>query len=467
MDVQIRTRLLAAALADHDGLAAALGAAKEAEAWLQGAEEPITIDWNRTLAPWGEALLAQILPAPVIESTVEPEAAADVAPAEVFAAAAEPRENGDDTRSEPAPAAAETVAPSRPRAPGASPSWLGATVAAAQSIVARGQPITPATIAVELAIGSATAGWRLREMVKAGRATVSGGGKAIRYHLADTIPGVADRPARPVEEPVQPPEPAPAAEPATPELETGDDARSGKDDLAEPGPEPEFAPGAAEGQVTGSGEPVWLADTMAAARMVEARDGEIKSRLLAATLGINTEAASYRLSQMVKAGLAMHAGVRAWARYRLAEAAPAAPGPDPADIGEAPAAAAPEPEIDLPSAPVAVVPPQDPAAMPADPAAAPTVPPPAAPRPRPAVLIGRNARPVPPPPVIRPAAAMRTTMDDVVAFLRGRGLQVSGGPRGFVYQGLQMSAPELLKTANMIREGLRKPPLIVDGVASR
>ncbi|WP_395672046.1 hypothetical protein [Inquilinus sp.] len=370
MDVQIRTRLLAAALADHDGLAAALTAAKEAEAWLQCGQAPITIDWDR-----GEALM---LAAPAASPFDEPETPVDAAPIDPAAkapAAELVRENGHNTHSAASAEPPQAKAPPtsfRPRSRSGAPEWLAATVAAARKVQAAGELIQPSTMSRELEIASAAAGWRLAEMVKAGLATATGRSNQRRYELIDTIPGIGNGPVVPVEEAVLAPEPVPAPEPASPEPET-------------------------------------------------------------------------------------------------AEAAPAASGPDPADIGEAPAAAAPEPQIDLPSAPVVVVPTQDRPATPGDAGPAPTVPPPpAAPRPRPPVLMNvRSARPVPPPPAIRPAAPMQTTMDDVVAFLRGRGLQVSNGPRGFVYQGLQMSAPELLKTANMIREGLRKPLLSVAGIMSR
>lgn len=58
-----------------------------------------------------------------------------------------------------------------------------------------------------------------------------------------------------------------------------------------------------------------------------------------------------------------------------------------------------------------------------------------------------------------PTVAMRATLDDVVCFLRGRGISVRGGPVWFLLDGVEASAGEVLGRANLIREALRKPPL--------
>jgi hypothetical protein len=330
MDMQIRTRLLAAALADHDGLSAALVAAKEAEAWLQGGQPapvpvyflPAALAASVDLKMWaGDAELDIVRDGDLA-------IASPAAPAPEPPAFYDPRENGHDTRSEPAPAPAE------PAEPAAAP-----------------------------------------------------------------LPTCA-------------------------------------------------APGA---------PPSWLEATLAAARGIEARLGHIRQPDIAFTLNITPGIAGYRLKVMGERGLVTSTGRTNSRRFHLTQAAafdPHAVTPDPS-ASEPGAASAPQTEPEPPAVP------EPPAPAPVPPAR------PATPKPRPPVLMGKGLRPVPPPPVVRPATAMKTTIEDVVAFLRGRGLQVSGGPDAFTYEGLAMSASELLQTCNVIREGLRKPPLAVDGLAAR
>ncbi|MGO1078306.1 hypothetical protein [Inquilinus sp. CA228] len=453
MDVQIRTRLLAAALADHDGLAAALTAAKDAEAWLQGGQVPAPVPVYFLPAP-----MAASVDWNVWAGAPELEIVRDGDPAIATPAPAPPpSENGHDTRSEPAPAPAGPAGPiAAPRrtcaAPGATPSWLGATVAAARDIAARGDRITPATISAELAIGAAAAGWRLREMLKAGHVTSSGVSNQTQYHLVDQTG--AEAPAPSVPEPAETPIAEPPALDGNPATVIGtllqqaghyvdtEQLQAWQDQCDAPAPASakavSFRP-----RSRADGAPEWQDATMEACRTIEARFGHIRLKDVAFALNLTPGAAAWRLKVMVDDGLLTVTGKTNNRRYQLAAAAP---------IAE-PAAAMPEPAAPPAQAPPAAVPPPAPR--------------PATLRPRPPVLIGSGLRPVaPPPPMVRQAAPMRTTMDDVVAFLRGQGWAVRGGPQSFHCAGEVVTASDLLAKANLIRSGMQKPPLTVDSVAA-
>ncbi|HEY9344204.1 MAG TPA: hypothetical protein VIQ53_02780, partial [Inquilinus sp.] len=157
---QIRSRLLSAALADHDGLAAALAAAREAEAWLQGGQVPAPAPMLFLPASAVVELPAEIaLPASATEPTA-------TAPSPEL-----PIENGHDAHS--------AAAPSGPVA------WLEETLSRAREIEARLGHIRQSDLAFVLNITYGIAGYRLRVMMERGLALATGNTNNRRYRLIE------------------------------------------------------------------------------------------------------------------------------------------------------------------------------------------------------------------------------------------------------------------------------------------